>query len=87
MTYRYKGMDYKILGQIHTHPNFNDGDIRISDGDIDLNNKITNAYIIWNNDLYKVPTNKNIQPLKIRNINDTTYDFYKLFKDNYNKRR
>ena len=87
MTYKYKGVDYKIFGQIHTHPNFNDGDIGVSDEDIDLNNKITNAYIIWNNDLYKVPTNKNIQPLKIRNINDTTYDFYKLFKDNYNKRR
>ena len=56
------------------------------DMEIDLNNKITNAYIIWNNDLYQVPTNKNIQPLKI-NINDTAHDFYKLFKDNNSKRR
>ncbi len=74
--YYFNGKKYQIIAQIHTHPNYNNGDIGVSQKDRDMI-EIRPVYIIYNSSLYKVgdPT---IRLDQIRNIN--YYNWRNYFK-------
>jgi hypothetical protein len=74
--YRFDGHPYEIEAQIHTHPNYNNGYIGVSDKDMGLDTIIP-VYIIYNSSLYKAG-NPAIRIDQIRNIN--YYNWKKFFK-------
>ncbi len=65
--YWFQGEKYLIRAEIHTHPNYNNGDIGVSQEDFNLNDNIP-VYILYNSSLYRVgkPT---IRIDQTRNIN------------------
>ena len=74
--YEFEGHSYEIRAQIHTHPNYNNGDIGVSSFDMNMT-KIRPVYIIYNSSLYKAG-NPTIRIDQIRNIN--YYNWRNFFK-------
>ena len=74
--YEFQDNMYLIHAEIHTHPNYNNGDIGVSLEDLNLNNKIP-VYIIYNSSLYNVG-NPTIRLDQTRNIN--YYNWKKYFQ-------
>ena len=66
--YWFQGEKYLIRAEIHTHPNYNNGDIGVSQEDFNLSDKKIPVYILYNSSLYRVgePT---IRIDQTRNIN------------------
>jgi hypothetical protein len=74
--YKFDGHMYKIEAQVHTHLNYNNGDIGVSKEDMGLDTIIP-VYIIYNSSLYKAG-NPAIMIDQIRNIN--YYNWKNYFK-------
>ncbi len=72
--YKFDGHMYEIEAQVHTHLNYNNGDIGVSKEDMGLDTIIP-VYIIYNSSLYKVG-NPAIRIDQIRNINYSNWRNY-----------
>ena len=75
--YEFQDVMFEIIAEIHTHVDYNNGNIGVSFEDLSLNNKIP-VYIIYNSSLYKAGKPA-IRLNQIRNINNYNWRDYFIY--------